>query len=92
MVARISILVIDETLWALGKFYGIEEAVFIPELLKILSLRNIRVIEINKSVVIRILEKMLSEKIDFTDLYLLNVSEGNKIVTFDKKLLKLASN
>lgn len=92
VIAKISILVIDETLWALGNFYGIENNVFIPELLKILSLKNIRVIEINKSVAIAILERMLKDKIDFTDLYLFNISEGSKILTFDKKLLKLASN
>jgi len=86
----ISILVINELIWILENFYEKERKDFIPQVLKVLSLKKIKILEIKKKDLIFILEKMMEENLDFTDLYLLYLKKQSKhdIASFDKKLLK----
>lgn len=86
----ISILVINESIWALEKYYErpISEAVKIIS--KILSLKNIATLEIDKKEVSQILSNVAKLKIDFTDAYLLWIKSKKNydISTFDKKILQ----
>lgn len=84
--AKISILVIDEIIWGLGQFYGVKKDHFVPLLIKLLSLRNVNIIELKKEKIIEILIKVMKSSIDFTDLYLLAISGKDKVFSFDKDL------
>ena len=84
----ISILVLDELIWTLENFYKLKRTEYIPHLIKLISLPNIAIIEIEKNKLIRIIELMEKNKIDFTDLYLLFISENKKVFSFDKDFKK----
>lgn len=86
----ISILVINELIWILEHFYHQKRQDFIPLVLKLISLRNIKILEIKKKELILILEKMEKTSLDFTDLYLLHFGEKLQygVASFDRKLLK----
>lgn len=86
----INLLVINELIWILGHFYNQKRRDFIPQILKLISLKNIKILEIKKSHLILILEKMKKANLDFTDLYLIHLAKKSefKIASFDKKLLK----
>lgn len=88
-VGHLSILVINEVIWILKRFYKIERKDYIPQLLKILQINNIKIIEIRKESLNKILEKMKKREIDFTDIYLSEIAEKRKIVSFDKDFEKL---
>lgn len=88
----VSILVINEIIWILENYYNLKRNHYLPELLKLLALKNIKVIEIKKSVLVETLEQMQEFKIDFTDIYLFNISENRKIFTFDKDFEKFSRN
>ena len=90
-VGYISILVINEVIWILKRFYKIERKDYIPQLLKILQINNIKVIEIKKDSLNQILERMKKREIDFTDIYLSAIAENRKIVSFDKDFGKLGN-
>lgn len=85
----LSILVINEVIWILKRFYRIRRIVFIPQLLKILHINNIKVIEIKKQALIKILEKMKNKEIDFTDVYLSEIAGNRAIASFDADFEKL---
>lgn len=89
--AMVSILVINEIIWILDNYYLQKRNQYIPELLKILSLKNIKIIEIDKNLLFKILEIIKSTKIDFTDIYLFNTSQGRDIFSFDKDFEKLTT-
>ncbi|MBL7078175.1 PIN domain-containing protein [Candidatus Shapirobacteria bacterium] len=84
----ISILVINELIWILEKFYHQKKSEYIPLILRLISLKNTKILEIKKQELIQILRKMKDANLDFTDLYLLFSSQKlkNKIASFDKKL------
>ena len=88
-VGEVSILVIDEVIWALGKYYHVERKRFVPEVKKILSLRNIKIIESKKDLIFSILDRLSNSKIDFTDFYLSKIAGDKEILSFDKDFLKL---
>jgi len=89
-VGLISILVINELIWILEHFYHQKRQDFIPLVLKLLSLKNIKMLEIKKKELISVLEKMEKTNFDFTDLYLLYFGEKlqYRVASFDRKLLK----
>jgi len=89
-IGLLSILVINELIWILENFYEKKRKDFIPQVLKVLSLKRIKVLEIKKKELIFILEKMIEKNLDFTDLYLLCFGKELKhdIASFDKKLVK----
>lgn len=88
--ASVSVLVINETVWILENFYEIPRRKYIPELTKILTLKNLKSVEMNKSDLFGILSGMVQEKLDFTDLYLISLAKKNdRIVSFDKDFDRL---
>jgi len=82
----VSVLVISEIIWILETFYEIKRAIFIPKLIHLFLLKNIKIIEFDKRRLIDILKTMKIKNIDFTDLYLLKLFPPKKIFSFDKDL------
>jgi len=85
----VSILVVNEVLWILERFYKMKRSVSIPELLHLLLLKNIKIIEVSKDILVKILQKMILRKIDFTDIYLAEIARSRKIISFDRDFEKL---
>lgn len=85
----ISILVIDELIWALGNYYSLKRKDYLSSILKILFLNKIETIEVKKEVIINVLEKMKRKDIDFTDIYLNQIASNRLILSFDKDFEKL---
>jgi predicted nucleic acid-binding protein len=90
-IGYISILVINEVIWILKRFYKIERKDYLPQLLKILQINNIKVIEIKKESLNNILEKMKKKEIDFTNIYLSKIAGTRKIASFDQDFEKLGN-
>lgn len=88
--AEVSILVIDELIWVLEKYYSIDRHEYLPQLRVLLGLRGVKIMETKKELFLQIMNKFSKSNSDFTDLYLLNVKKSNQeIVSFDKKLLSI---
>jgi len=85
----VSILVINEILWVLERFYKMKRSIFIPKIIHLLLLDNVRIVEVSKDMLIEILQKMQKKKIDFTDVYLAEIAQSRKVLSFDKDLEKL---
>lgn len=85
----VSVLVINETVWVLENYYELKRKIYIPQLLKLLLIRQIKIIEIKKDLIIRILQKMEKQKFDFTDFYLAQIAKDKKIFSFDKDFQKI---
>lgn len=85
----ISILVINETIWILRKFYKIERSRLYSQLISLLQINNIKVIEVQKKILFRILETMKKRDIDFTDVYLYEIRGKREVVSFDQDFKKL---
>lgn len=88
-IGIVSILVVNEVLWILENYYSLKREIFINELMKILSLKNIKILEVRKKILFNILEAMIHTKIDFTDYYLAEVAGKDKIVSFDRDIKKM---
>ena len=82
-IGYISILVVNEVIWILKRFYKIERKNYIPQLLKILQINSIKCVEIKKETLSNILERMKKREIDFTDVYLAEIAGNRKIASFD---------
>jgi predicted nucleic acid-binding protein len=89
--ADVSILVINEIIWIVEHFYEIPRAKYLPNLLQLLALNKLRIKEVKKEVVVKILSFLENSSIDFTDAYLLFTTDPKTIVSFDKTLQKLAA-
>lgn len=90
-IGHISILVLNELIWILENFYSVKRTVYIPQILKLLSLRNIRIVEIDKQTTIKVLTEFQEDSIDLTDIYLLHIRRNIKqsmVVSFDKDIRK----
>ena len=85
----VSILVVNEIIWILENFYNLKREIYLPKLLKLLLLDNIKVIEVKKNLLIKVLQQMQKQKFDFADLYLSQIAGEKKIFTFDKDFKKL---
>lgn len=90
--ALVSILVINEVVWILEKFYNIKRRIFLPQLIKLLILKNIKIIEAEKELIAKVLEKMIKRKQDFTDIYLTQIAKKDQIFSFDQDFEKLYKN
>lgn len=89
-IGLISILVLDELIWALETYYHLQRSAFLPTLIELLSFPQIKIIETKKEVVLTVLEKMQKyPKIDLTDIYLFTIANGRKIASFEKDFQKL---
>ena len=86
----VSILVINETIWILKKYYHLERKTFIPQILHLLALKNLKIIEVKKDVIVQALELMLKHNVDFTDAYLFCAKGDKEIFSFDKDFKKLS--
>lgn len=87
--AVLSILVVNEIIWILEHYYDLEREKYIPYLLRLLSLKNIKIFEVKKDIIINILQRMQKQKFDFTDVYLAHITTLDKIFSFDKDFQKL---
>jgi predicted nucleic-acid-binding protein len=85
----ISLLVVNEVLWILQKFYKVKREDFMPLLLKMLSYEEITIIETKKRIVIQSLLLFLEKNIDFTDSYLFTIAGDKEILSFDEDIKKL---
>lgn len=87
--AIISILVLDEIIWGLGQFYELKKESFLPQIIKILSLKNVNVLEFKKERIVEILTTVMTSGVDFTDLYLIAIAGEEKIFSFDEGLKRM---
>lgn len=85
----ISILVLDELIWALENYYLLKRNDCLTSILKILYNKEVKIIETKKEIIINILDKMKGSKIDFTDFYLSEIAGSKPIVSFDKDFQKM---
>ncbi len=90
LVGIISVLVIHEFINITINYYKKSKLEVINYILKLISFKNIEILEISKNETIKIINDCLKLNIDFTDAYLLwKGKTGNyKVSSFDKKLLK----
>ena len=86
----VSILVINEVIWILENFYELKRDVYIPKLVELLSLENMKIFEAKKDVILSTIQEMTQHSFDFTDVYLFAVKGERKIVSFDKDFDRLA--
>lgn len=89
IIGKVSILVINEIVWILEKFYNIKRTVYLPILLKLLLLKDIKIIEIKKTLLLEILSEMITKRYDFTDIYLSHIASRKNIFSFDKDFEKI---
>lgn len=87
--ALLSILVVNEIIWIMDKYYKIDRLIYVSKLLQLLYLKSIKIIEMGKDMLISILKEAEKSKIDFTDLYLYYTQDINKIISFDKDFKKI---
>lgn len=85
----ISILVVNELIWILEHYYELKRKVYLPKVIKLLSIEQIKIMETRKDAIIKILEKMQKQKFDFTDMYLVYTADSEHIASFDKDLEKI---
>jgi len=86
----LSLLVINEVLWILSRYYQLKRSVFVSGLIKLFSLKNIKTCEIKKKDLFFLLDKYQKSSYDFTDLYLNHlVGKTGTIISFDKDFDKL---
>lgn len=88
-VGFVSVLVVNELIWILKRFYNLKRREYIPQILKILQINNIKVVEVKKEVLITILERMKKREVDFTDVYLHQIAGKHRVVSFDQDIEKL---
>ncbi len=82
--AYLSILVVNEIIWIAENFYNLERDQYLPILLKLFSLKQIKCIEIKKAWLLDLLKNLIKKKVDFTDFYLSKIcAKGEKVASFD---------
>jgi len=85
----ISIITLAETFWIMEKYYRVKRAIYMPELIKIISLKNVSVIEIQKTKLADLLGRFTRTGIDFPDHYLVAIANKRPIFSFDQDFKKL---
>lgn len=85
----VSLLVINEVIWILENFYELKRDMYIPKFLELLSLGNIKIMEVKKEMILAILQEMPKHTYDFTDVYLFEVKGKRSIASFDKDFEKM---
>lgn len=86
---ELSLLVVNEFIWISKNYYQHPKEIYVSELLKITSLGGVKVIEIKKEILVKILEKLRAQNIDFTDIYLFCIKGKRPVLTFDKDFKKI---
>lgn len=82
----LSILVLNELIWILERYYKIDRKIFLNKILSLIHLEYLKIIETKKEIIIKSLNKMKEKKIDFTDVYLSQIALKSEILSFDKDL------
>lgn len=87
----VSILVINEVLWILENFYELNRDDFADKLLKLLALKNIKIVELSKKDGLKLLKKWSETSVDLTDIYLAQGSKdkSHPVASFDQDFKKL---
>lgn len=85
----VSILVINELIWIIEKYYQLKRSAYIPKLVQLLLIDQLKVIETKKETIVGVLQVMRRRKIDFTDIYLNQIAKSGQIFSFDKDIRKL---
>lgn len=85
----ISILVVNELIWILENYYHLKRNIYIPKLLTLFLINQIKIVEVKKQILTAVLEKMQKQKIDFTDMYLAHIAPVGKIISFDQDFKKM---
>lgn len=88
---NVSILVVNEVIWILENYYKLKRDDYIPQLLSLLSLKNLYILEAKKQLIISCLKIMLNRKFDFTDVYLSQITDKESLFSFDRDFDKLFS-
>ena len=88
-LAKLSILVIAEVVWVFGSVYKMDRSIFVPQLLDLILLKNLKIIECDKSLAMRVLGRFKETKFDFVDVYLSLISTKEELFSFDKDFKKL---
>lgn len=91
VTALVSVLVINEIVWILENYYKIERDNYIPPLLNLLAIKNLRIFETKKDLIISCLRTMQKRNFDFTDVYLSHITKKERLFSFDKDFDKLFS-
>ena len=84
----VSLLVVNETILVLQHYYELKRDIFIPKLLQLFALKNIKIMEVEKAKIVAILATIEKSSLDFTYAYLLQVANKRKIASFNHDLLK----
>ena len=88
-IGRLSIVVVAETIWTFGSVYKLDRNIILEQLLQLIALKNMRIIETKKNILIEVLKKMIKNKFDFVDNYLSEISTKEEIFSFDKDFKRL---
>ncbi|HOZ03017.1 MAG TPA: PIN domain-containing protein [Candidatus Woesebacteria bacterium] len=88
--AVISILAISEIIWILDSYYQIKKKEYVPMVIGLLSCKNIRVYELDRSEAVSLLQAHKITALSWVDLYLYLLSRKNgfELASFDKKLVR----
>ena len=88
-IGRLSIVVVAETIWTFGSVYKLNINIILEQLLQLIALKNMRIIETKKNILMEVLKKMIKNKFDFVDNYLSEISTKEEIFSFDKDFKRL---
>ncbi|EKD62488.1 MAG: PilT protein [uncultured bacterium] len=86
---KLSALVVAETIWTFESVYKLNRKIVIEKLLSLVALKNIKIIEVKKDVLVEILKRMIGNKLDFVDVYLSKIATKKEIFSFDRDFKKL---
>ncbi len=92
--ALVSILVIQEVVWILEKYYKMRRPDIVRNLLYVVLLENVEILDSTKSLVYELLHRYISLPLDLVDIYLhLEARRLNsELFTFDEKLMGVGDN
>lgn len=87
----VSLLVVEEVLWVLENFYRLKRSDFSDKVLKLILLKNIKLVELPKRKVVKLIKTWEEKSADLTDVYLaLSSRETNlPVASFDRDFDKL---
>jgi|GEM_PF-826364 len=90
--AKISVLVIGELVWILGKYYQLRPDDFVSSIINLLLIDGISILEIKNQDVVTLLKIFEQTNLDWTDIYLAFIANarGYKLSSFDKRLVSHA--
>lgn len=88
----LSILVIDEVIWTIEKFYNIKRTAYLQPLIDLFSLKGVKTLEIKKRDLFAVFKILGQKPVSFVDAYLFYFSQNQgKVISFDKDFIKLGA-